>query len=265
MDKLITTHNGDFPLELDDMRWQFEAYDKVFGAISRGIGPCVLTGCEVTGNDIDGWNIAPGYIIIEGEIREYLGQTGIALPGGPTAFEFVAQDDFDPTGDETFEDLTDHSCYQRRRAVIAPLDVGTPGTNVGNGARLGERLFRIIPSQVEAWRNVGTAGNPPFGFGYSGGTGAGRVRFRMESDGNVRLAGLLNLSGVGGNELAFQLPSTHAPSTPVNCSISTQDILPVGGPFVHVHIDTAGNVKLALPVPAITNLHLGSIPTFPTT
>jgi hypothetical protein len=119
---------------------------------------------------------------------------------------------------------------------------------------------------IEAWRNVGTAGNPAFINGYGNYDTANypAVAFRKMPDGMVQLRGLLITGTAGSN--AFTLPTGYLPGNKellFNCQASSPgqcrvDILASGGVFV------SGMTPGSWVALDVIEFDSGTVATFPT-
>lgn len=266
MDKLLTNLLGGFPFELDDLRWQFEAYEKAFKGIADGIGDCILSGCVVTPVVGSNYDISAGFIMWQGEIREFPGFVNTELLGGPALYALQPEDTLDPSGSETFEDLSTQNAYQKRRASIF-FDVPGTGINLVTGPRLRDRITALTGIQVGVWHVIGAPGEPAFENGYSGGTGEDAVMFRLELNGVVRLRGTLIGSGATGtNVRAFTLPVNFRPSVAGSVTgLLPKPTLtaPTGDAHRSAYVTPSGDFIVYLDTPDILDrFNLAAFPTF---
>lgn len=239
MDKLLTTSLGGFPLELDDLRWQFEAFESAFKALWNGLDKAfILTGCEVTQTGMSTYDIEPGAVVLGGEVWLYAGQVGITITNLSHAY-FVPNVDYDAAGEEVFEDTNTYQTYQRRRAVVVEADPAPVGDKIlVSGQSLGEVLFSLTlgttidfidVSLANGWVNAG----PPWA----------RAQYRKEPGGVIRLQGLVNGQS-SSSAVVGQLPSGYRPPTTLRAVLGSV-VLP--SRHVIAQIDTNGFVSIVTP------------------
>lgn len=215
MDKLKTDLYGGFPLELDDIRWALTGIERVFKGFADGLGSgFILAGCETsTAPGPPGFTqVAAGFCVFDGEVYEFLGDTYDDTLVAQIAL--VPLNMTDPSGIETFEDLTVQNAYERRRAVItiAPV-LPVPGVRLSgvDGQRLPDRLWDLLAQMAPTWRVIGDVGQPPYLNGWLGSVGD-PPRYRREPGGLCRLAGIL-LGSAATDDEPFVLPPGFRPAT----------------------------------------------------
>lgn len=243
MDKLNTLLYGGFPLELDDLRWQFQAYDRAFKGISDAFGTgYILSGCEVDQPSPGQYTIAPGFVVMQGEIYEFTGYG----PGGinPANTYFTPFLDTDPTGSEVFEDLTTQNAYERRRAGLALSPPGPLPPVACNiiGPRLVDRLWLMGRQMRADWNVLDTVGQPPLLNDWVASSG-NPPRFRREPGSLVRLQGII-IGTSSTSTHAFTLPAGYRPAQAIS-----RDLFPYGGEPANARvcllISTAGVATLS--------------------
>lgn len=130
MNKLITSgFTGGFPYELDDIRWNDEAYRDVFTSILKGFSTgstdnlnFIIQGCVPTYNaaPYQPINLTSGYIMLNGEVLKvdaHIGNTS-------TATHYQKAVSYNPDGIKISKDGNyTGSTYQMNRAVLS----GTSG------------------------------------------------------------------------------------------------------------------------------------------
>lgn len=130
MNKLITSgFTGGFPYELDDIRWNDEAYRDVFTSILKGFSTgstdnlnFIIQGCVPTyvSNPYQPINLTSGYVMLNGEILKvdaHIGNTS-------TATHYQKAVSYNPDGIKISKDGNyTGSTYQMNRAVLS----GTSG------------------------------------------------------------------------------------------------------------------------------------------
>jgi len=244
MDKLITTGLGGFPLELDDLRWQFNAYEAAFKAIGNGLGVgnnFVLYGCEASNLGGTLWTVTAGVVVIQGELCECPAMPTITVPIGNVllASRIVADDS---SGTETFEDLSVQQTYQKRRAVINTVIAGSINmafsVDLLTGAQLSDRILGLLTSQ-DIWHNIGDAGEPVFNNLWVWEGSQARPRFRKDVNKTIRLSGLLDGTNAI-NSTVFLLPAQYTPSSTVQFVIHSMNNLMTSRVFV----SSAGSLSI---------------------
>lgn len=175
MNKLKTTDVGGFPFKLDDLRWQFGAYEETFKALMSGYGlsstsVVILGGCarSIVGGTV---TIASGYVYINGEI--YLVPTHSYAAPSPGQREYwQISESYDPAGAKTFQNTTVHDTYAIRTASLFVDVSGLPLKEYKDT----QNIFAAINSRVDSmplggiimWS--GTVANIPTGWSICDGT-----------------------------------------------------------------------------------------------
>lgn len=129
MNKLITTDNGGFPFQLDDLRFVDDSVRNVLKGIMSAYGIAadesfILSG---SGSTLNGGNydIATGYISLDGEILEVEAHsiTTTLAPGEFHVWKLKTAND--PAGLKTFESTISFDTYEVRQAeVVVETPVG---------------------------------------------------------------------------------------------------------------------------------------------
>lgn len=189
MDKLRTDLYGGWPLELDDLRWVLQGIEKCFTGICNGLGDgFILSGCEMVNIAPNQYTIAPGYVVLAGEIYEYDGATVAVVD--PTKLYFQPWISYGSSGLEIFEDGSSQDTYEKRHVtanyVATPPPVAPYAQVMGD--RLADRLFAI---GSDGWHVVGSAGEPSLLNGWTAAVGR-ELRFRREPGNLLRLSGRIN-------------------------------------------------------------------------
>lgn len=121
MNKLITTDIGGFPFVLDDIRFESDATIDAFKGMLSSWGLAedesyILSGAAITDGGAN-WNVAEGYISIEGEVL-FIPAHSVIKAGGGQATYWVINKSFDPAGLKTFEAGGSFNTYQTRVAEL---------------------------------------------------------------------------------------------------------------------------------------------------
>jgi hypothetical protein len=133
--------NGGMPLHGDDFEWlQAASKDAIKGMVHAFAVPfsgnMILSGCEVAGSAV-----APGYVLIDYEVCYYPGGTlPTSINDGP---KFVLSVTYDAAGADVFADSVTRDTYEVRRAVV--VDNFT-GIDVSSGPRLDQRIWVMVES-----------------------------------------------------------------------------------------------------------------------
>ncbi|HLP51245.1 MAG TPA: hypothetical protein VK154_10205 [Chitinophagales bacterium] len=130
MNRLKTTDNGGFPLELDDLRWQEEAVRDAFKGLTSFLerDNIILSGVAISGLGTANTTWTEGYVLINGEVCKVDAPT-IPLNTVNQAFstyiEVVVE--YDANGLETFENNVAYDTYEKRKATITTYATAQPG------------------------------------------------------------------------------------------------------------------------------------------
>lgn len=130
MNRLKTTDNGGFPLELDDLRWQEEAVRDAFKGLTSFLerDNIILSGVVISGMGTANTTWTEGYVLINGEVCKV---DASATPLNTvnqvfsTYIEVVVE--YDPNGLETFENNVAYDTYEKRKATITTYATAQPG------------------------------------------------------------------------------------------------------------------------------------------
>jgi len=124
MNKLITTQNGGFPLDLDDIRWFDDGLREALEGLTKPwTNYYILSGVTVTesgGNK----ECTEGFAVIDGEICYVPAQT-VAIPAVQPDHDWVIQlkQTFDTDGNETFQNGSSYDTYAIRQGELAYADI----------------------------------------------------------------------------------------------------------------------------------------------
>lgn len=120
MDYLKTNINGGMPLDLDDFRFQFNAYKETFKQIGEALRDTeegvVLFGCNISLASGSTYQCSPGGVYIDGEFFRVPLHT-FTEPSNPVANGnkyWKLYETADPAGQETFEDSSVNDTYFKR-------------------------------------------------------------------------------------------------------------------------------------------------------
>lgn len=144
MQRLLTP-NGGMPLELDDLNWIQDAYKEAVGGLLKGYAEnCILYGCAPTNTSGTIWDITPGFVLLDSEVRFFAGVVSFNMPT-PSQWFFRELNYNDPAGNEIFEDTIARDTYERREVELHRYLV-TPPANVTPALfQQGSRLEDVIP------------------------------------------------------------------------------------------------------------------------
>jgi hypothetical protein len=207
MNKLDTSLLGGFPFELNDLEWQFLAYNRAFTDLCNGFGSSfILHGCERTTVGVNTYDISAGAIVMSGEIYPFEAVTALVISAPSEAF-FAVSATLDPSGSEVFEDLVTRNAYQKRVATI----VQTPSPPSPNalvfGPRLADAIYGLINTNTIAWQTLTLVNGwienvSPF---------RDFIYYRRELGKVVRLRGKL-IGNSATNAVALTLPIGYRPA-----------------------------------------------------
>lgn len=96
---------------------------------------------------------------------------------------------------------------------------------------------------IEAWRNVGVAGNPAFQGTWGHHAATLPVQFRKKPDGMVEIRGFARGSAAGVSPI-FRLPAAYLPASGQDVFYFPATVEPGGSPFITIH-GTTGDVSMA--------------------
>lgn len=133
MNQLITTYNGGFPFQLDDLRFLDNAQREAFlGIIKAMVGnqkAAILAGCKIASNDGTTIHVNEGYVFLNNEIFYAPAQDLPVITSG--SYYWVPDITYDATGDKSFDGVIQHT-YEIRRAKCQ-----SSTTVLGDGLVLG--------------------------------------------------------------------------------------------------------------------------------
>ncbi len=217
MKKLITNINGGFPFVLDDIRWMDEGHIERFKAILDAFGltgqDFIISGCQVTSTSTD-YQISDGYVYINGDIRKVVSHTIQKIPPAGNGHFWTTYENYDPSGNKTFEDGSTHDTYKNlfAKVIIQPNNIG--GLDLFD-PNLIDRVSNYVKGQLsstlEAPREVGSPGQPPFIFGWQHQPGFEKVSFYKDFQATVILQGKA-FRNFGTNNTIFILPAGYRPA-----------------------------------------------------
>lgn len=186
MNKLNTTDNGGFPLDLDDIRWLQDGIAEGFkGLLSAfGINPAdsfIISGCAVVDN-APNYDIAEGYISLNGEVL-YVPAHSLAQTGGHTYY-WDLEVTYDSSGLESFRNGTSYDTYEIRRGKLKSTGSPTGSEMPLAAPTLNDKLKTAVDratlqTQIDEVRNAWSN--------------------KTLSTGDVKLSGGTNLGNVSGN------------------------------------------------------------------
>lgn len=123
MNKIITNIVGGQPISMDDIAFMDQSTRDAFYGFLSAFGQSkansfILNGVNIIDNGTDfSWD--DGYISLEGEIlRVEAGSFAKVTPVSGYAYAWTVDLSYDPSGSKVFFDLSSHSVYQVRLAVI---------------------------------------------------------------------------------------------------------------------------------------------------
>lgn len=238
MNNLDVTLLGGFPLDLDDLEWQFNAYRRAFADICDGFGRAVIMhGCERAEVAANTYDVAAGAVIMDGELYPFDGVAEMEIPDITQAW-FVPELTVDPSGSEVFEDLETRNAYLVRRAVLVLSGSPPIGAKCRlDGARLGQAIAALTFDVPLLWNdaimvNDWAISPPPYL----------RPQYRIEPGRMVRIRGAVNGSAHT-SATAFVLPAGFRPQGVIRTTVHS-----LADPSVvrMVQIDTSGNVQIII-------------------
>jgi len=244
MNKLLTNINGGFPFVLDDIRFNDAAYRDAFKAVMKafdinGTDRFIITGCEVA-STLTTHNIAPGWIYYDGEIYAVDAQSITIQVGPGSGYYFAPIVTYDPAGNKTFEDGTQHDTYEVRKAKVY---FGTMPSNAL--LMISPRLIDLsakyaaehLIDYLEDVNLVGQPGQPPFAPGWSSGANDEPLGFFKDRQNTVVIQGVAGRNFYISN-VVFNLPAGYLPQKPRK--------------FICIGTDTANN-KISVSANVLTN------------
>ena len=167
--KQLKTFTGGHPFNLDDLIHIQDGMNEaiislVKGLLSNGaaIPNCVLYGLEETPAGFGNINYSAGAVIIDGEICQFEAQTiNPGLIVMPSHFVIQISDSFSATNPIVYADASLKNVHLIRKAVIVISAVPTAANEIELNTRKSFiDILKTNMSSTEAWRKVGTLGNP---------------------------------------------------------------------------------------------------------
>lgn len=153
MDKFKTTDNGGLPIQLNDFRFMQDGTSDSFKGLAGAFGVTaansyILQGCDVTdGGSV--WNIAAGYIALEGEVLPVTAHSVTKTLGGGQVHAWQVLSTFDPAGLKTFESGGSFDTYEVREGRVQVV-TASPGTYM---PMLAENIFDKIVTNLDSSAN----------------------------------------------------------------------------------------------------------------
>jgi hypothetical protein len=246
MNKLLTNFNGGFPLTLDDIRWNDDAYRYAFNnllnAFYTGATPnFIVSGCEVSAlqSPQNGIHITEGLVYIEGELLQV--DAHDVIYDGHDLYAFQKSVTYDSAGNKVFKDASSQQTYQVNGGVAVNTEVVLPAMLDVNADHLTDRIkalwtteIDVITDYLDAILGVWTTVTPynANDFSASAGTwnpGDINETIRYKANGktmtiDIRMGEHGNLTTGTGDKITFKIkiPATAAASNRsngiLNCS-----------------------------------------------
>jgi hypothetical protein len=121
MKTLVTTNNGGFPFELNDIRFLQDATADCLKAITQIIGgetnkSYIISGVNLGFDGSNEYSTEPGYISLKGEICR-VDSSVINVPTGQIPY-WGYLDEFDVAGSKTFQNGSTFDTYKERKAQL---------------------------------------------------------------------------------------------------------------------------------------------------
>lgn len=246
MNKLITTNNGGFPLELDDIRFEQDAIrDAFYGLISGfGIAPAdsfILSGCQVTGSPVPGAAYSAGYLCLNGEVFKVDAATLPAQAGGEVYY-WDAEVTYDTAGNEQFESGTSYNTYQVRKAKVYS-GVQTPGAYMPLAAKtFKQKLDDLVGDPNDAWTTYSIVAGDVSVAGGGTVSSLGTAKFHYKKVGKTMFfqLRLVITIGTGGTQVDVNLASIFLCNISVGFESAGTEFL--GGKYLNVFINPNSGV-----------------------
>jgi len=146
MNRLKTNINGGFPLALDDIRYNDDAYRHAFANLLKVFAfpvsdnpNFVVNGCERQNETSTYCEVTDGYVWIQDElIRVDAHSLTLSTPGD--SWGLKKQTTFDSAGNKVFFNGTSHQTYEKNRAVLVEVD---PQNVPADVVHLGAQTYRL--------------------------------------------------------------------------------------------------------------------------
>lgn len=158
MNQLITTHNGGFPLVLDDVRFLMESYTTAFKGILNGFSlptaeTIILSGCEKTTTG-GVTTVSTGFVALAGEVC-FVPEHSYINPSAGEKEYWDLELSFVPAGDKEFQNSVVHSTYQQRiakvfKAFSVPVGRSRYNYDLNLYYVIEERLPRRLPEVIDS-------------------------------------------------------------------------------------------------------------------
>ncbi len=191
MNTIDFSQTGGYPYTQDTLDFLQQSYSSAFQGISKfisnGNSLTILTGCNITGS-----TASNGWVIVDGELMPFI--------GGTIQSTYIVRD------------ITQNITYQNGNSLPS-IHTRYAEFGVGAGAQPWTPV-RANPATLyapEAWRLLGTTGNPSINAPYINNSGS-PVRFRKEPNGQVHIQGIVDRNLYSGTDVMFTLPVGYRPT-----------------------------------------------------
>jgi hypothetical protein len=233
MNKVISTANGGFPLTLDDIRWNDEAYRYAFNnmlkAFTTSNDKFIISGVVATHQvSPEGYNVSAGLIYYNGEILQ-VDAHFVSISANPLASYIIRKvTTYDPAGNVVFEDTTSHDTWQKNRGVgiHAVMALGEMSLFA---SRLEDLIYQNIAGRETNWLT------PVFENGWGNQIGY-LTNYKKDAFGWVHLRGYVK-NTVANTDPIFTLPVGYRPTQFIHFVGLKQNGVVISG-----LIDTLGGV-----------------------
>ncbi|OON67801.1 hypothetical protein [Hymenobacter sp. CRA2] len=157
--------DGGRPLNSDDLVvLQDEIYDAVNGQLT-GLLACVVAGCEVSVRGNNQYDINPGLVYIDGEIKRFSGASNVTLP------QELYADAYQTTEQRPYQTGGSKATMGEAVVLARAYDAATPGEKVLVTA---DGALRVNKARERQWREVAEIGLMADFGPYYDSTGKGR-------------------------------------------------------------------------------------------
>lgn len=267
MKHLITTDNGGFPFDADDIRWAEAGFNEDITAILKaysytqqptfmGTPPpysLIIFGCQLSGNNTAGYTWTAGGVLIDGVIYRVDASVDPVTHTAGELMYFTPSVITDPAGNENFEDGTPHDTYGIRVATVSVQTVGQDmlAFEPVNTPRYLSGLLHV----PKRYTIIGTMGAPAYGANFA--AGAEPLGFRKNELNQVEFKGTVIRTSGGAASFVFSLPTGAHPAFEVNFVI--HDLDNIAAQPNQVNIQPDGTVSIFGAVSATAIYDFGGI------